>query len=205
MSVQRSQRRDELVAQARSLVDAVALTAIDDELMVEVQQALFAAEVRLRSAALPSVPRTQLAEAVGATSYSWQWANPGYPEVSMTFDGTEVIAAFDDGLGAVHEGPPGILHGGVAVMLLDAVISSLVQFHGIPALTASLITKFRAPTPINAPFYVRARLGRITDRRVHASGAIVVDGVDAVRAEGSFAPVDSWTGLKPATTNGHLP
>lgn len=182
--------RGELVAAARSLVEAVATTAVDDEDLRAAASRLAAVDDQLRARRLPAVPRTQFADAVGSARYTWQAANPGLPQIDMVFEGMQGSARFDRGLSAVFAGPPGLLHGGVASMLLDAVLASLVQFHGIPSVTASLTTDFRGPTPIDTPFEIRAQLDDVGDRKVRVSGALVVDGVESVQAHGLWIRVD---------------
>lgn len=182
--------RADLVAAARSLVEAVAMTDLDDDGMRAAATRLTSLDSELRAERLPSVPRTAFADAVGEPQYTWQWANPGLPRIDMTFEGRQGTARFDRGLSAVYAGPPGLLHGGVASMLLDAVLASLVQFHGIPSVTASLTTDFRGPTPVDTPFEIRAQLDDVGDRKIQVSGALVVDGVEAVQARGLWIRVD---------------
>lgn len=182
--------RAELVAAARSLIESVATTDLDDDGLRAAASRLTAVDDQLREQRLPAVPRTEFVDAVGSPQYTWQAANPGLPQIDMVFEGDRGSARFEHGLSAVFAGPPGLLHGGVASMLLDAVLASLVQFHGIPSVTASLTTDFRGPTPVDTPFEIWAQLDEVGDRKVRVSGALVVDGVESVQAHGLWIRVD---------------
>jgi acyl-coenzyme A thioesterase PaaI-like protein len=60
--------------------------------------------------------------------------------------------------GAVFEGYPGLLHGGVAAALLDGAMTNCLFAHGIVALTAELTVRYREPVDIRGKMTVRASL-----------------------------------------------
>jgi acyl-coenzyme A thioesterase PaaI-like protein len=86
----------------------------------------------------------------------------------------------------IHEGPPGGVHGGFVAALLDQLLGAANIAYGVGAMTAELIIRYRKPTPIGVPLTLQARTDSIDDRRVHASGEILADGVVTAEARGLF-------------------
>jgi len=181
--------RRSLVEAVRELAAATALTDLDD---AELERA--AASVRGLNAALgrrrrDDIPRTPYDEAVGATHYGWHLDNPALPGLAMVFEDGRASAELPDGLGVVYAGPPGRLHGGVGALLLDVLLSSLVQHHGIPAVTASLTLDYRAATPLDTPLRITGDIVARDGRKVDAVGALWCGGVRTVEARGLFVQV----------------
>jgi acyl-coenzyme A thioesterase PaaI-like protein len=87
---------------------------------------------------------------------------------------------------AIHEGPPGVLHGGWVATLLDQLLGHANAAAGVGGFTAELTVRYRKPTPYGVPLTVRARTDSVDGRRVHASGEIVADGVVTAEARGLF-------------------
>ncbi len=58
----------------------------------------------------------------------------------------------------IYQGYPGLLHGGITSMLLDAAMTNCLFSQGKAALTARLIVRFRLPVAIEATAVVRAWL-----------------------------------------------
>ena len=86
--------------------------------------------------------------------------NPANPaglgtEFTLQPDGS-VTAEFLGG--AVFEGYPGLLHGGVTAALLDGAMTNCLFAHGIEALTAELTVRYRHPVDVRGSIAVRARL-----------------------------------------------
>lgn len=55
---------------------------------------------------------------------------------------------FDVELGALHEGPPGLVHGGVSALVLDQVLGEAAAVGGGPGMTGRLTLRYRRPTPL---------------------------------------------------------
>ena len=73
---------------------------------------------------------------------------------------------------AEHCGWPGLLHGGVALALMDEALAWSLYFQGLFGVTARIETRFRQPIPIGAKLMIRAWT---LDRRrqiVHARAEI---------------------------------
>lgn len=92
-------------------------------------------------------------------------------------------------LQAVHEGPPGMLHGGFGAALLDAVLGVLVMAEVRPAVTAELTLSFHHPTPLDETIQVNGRIVEVRPRTIFAEGTITANGVVTVSARGRFVPV----------------
>lgn len=88
--------------------------------------------------------------------------------------------------GALHEGPPGLLHGGIAAHILDAFLGSLVQAQGRPGYTARLDLAFRAPTLLHRPIVIEGEMTPTQGRKMRAHGWISQDGRRTVEADGLF-------------------
>jgi acyl-coenzyme A thioesterase PaaI-like protein len=98
-----------------------------------------------------------------------------------------------------HEGPPGIVHGGIVATVLDEAMAWLATLLGAetgPAVTASLTVKLRSPLRIrDAPFLVEAHHVRTSGRRHLCSGRITDrEGRPFATGEGLFltVPLDDW-------------
>lgn len=122
---------------------------------------------------------------MGQREYTWQLDNPAHPGLQVRFDDQGAVAELP-GLGHLYEGPEGLVHGGVAAMLMDAVLSSLVQFHGVESVTASLTLNYRRPTPLDLPLTLTARLVEIGERKVIAAGEVRCAGETTIEASGIF-------------------
>jgi acyl-coenzyme A thioesterase PaaI-like protein len=86
----------------------------------------------------------------------------------------------------IHEGPPGVVHGGLVAALLDQLLGHANAAAGVGGMTAELTVRYHRPTPYSVPLVVRARHDGVDGRRIHASGEIVADGVVTARAHGLF-------------------
>jgi acyl-coenzyme A thioesterase PaaI-like protein len=58
----------------------------------------------------------------------------------------------------IYQGYPGLLHGGITSMLLDAAMTNCLFAHGRVAVTARLIVRFLLPVAINRTAIIRAWL-----------------------------------------------
>ena len=117
--------------------------------------------------------------------------NPIGLHLHFDYDGEYVWTSFTPA--EVHQGYPGIMHGGIAYAILDEVIGRTAIAHDLWVVTAKMGIRYRQPVPLDQP--LRAR-GEILDRKrrmVTARGEILLaDGSVAVEALGTFveAPPD---------------
>ena len=103
----------------------------------------------------------------------------------------ELLARFT--AGAIHQGYPGRLHGGLATGILDETMGRAINTpnaEGEPTtwgVAVELSTRFRQPVPLGVELTARGRITRRRRRLFDGSGEIYLpDGSVAVSAEGRF-------------------
>ncbi|HWU32430.1 MAG TPA: PaaI family thioesterase [Marmoricola sp.] len=173
--------RDRLVRATRRLAAAVGRTDVDAEAMRLTAQQIEELVPPLEEQAYDRVPRTPFDAAVGADEYAWQVHNPAMPGIRMRFVDGEARAELAS-LSHLYEGPEGYVHGGVSAMLMDCMLSSVVQYHGFRAVTASLTTDYRRPTPLGRPLTLTGRVVEISERKAMTSGELICDGLVRIEA-----------------------
>jgi uncharacterized protein (TIGR00369 family) len=92
-------------------------------------------------------------------------------------------------LGKPHEGPPGLVHGGVVATLLDHVLARAVRAAGRGGLTATLTVTYRRPVRLGVPLLATAETGEVDGRRTTARARLVAEddqGTTLAEAEGLF-------------------
>lgn len=96
-------------------------------------------------------------------------------------------------VGELHQGAPGLAHGGLLSAALDEVLGSLNWLVGVPAVTGRLECDFRSPVPVGTTLYITAEIMGIEGRKVYTKAVArmnQVDGPIAVEACGLFIQVD---------------
>jgi acyl-coenzyme A thioesterase PaaI-like protein len=111
-------------------------------------------------------------------------AHPIAPQLHTT--ATEDGVAGTVVLGASYEGGPGLAHGGVLSLLFDHAMGQALFTAGYAAMTVSLEVRYRAPTPLETPLAVSARLDRVDGRKLFVAGQIAVGGRVTAEAQGVF-------------------
>lgn len=102
------------------------------------------------------------------------------------------LRAVDDGLegavafSAAHEVHPGVVHEGVAAMVLDVALADANVRAGVPGMTAQLTVRFHRPIPTSRDLTVKALHDRIDGRKAFAEGEMWDGGDLCVSAEGLF-------------------
>jgi acyl-coenzyme A thioesterase PaaI-like protein len=110
--------------------------------------------------------------------------NPIAPPLAMQRDPAGRAWA-DFHLGAAYEGPPGLVHGGVAALVLDQVLGEAAGAGGKPGMTGTLTLRYRRATPLGA-LHCEARIDRVEGIKTYAVGHLAdAEGV-TVEAEGVF-------------------
>lgn len=114
------------------------------------------------------------------------------PLRTRTTDDGRVTA--DVVLGAAYEGPPGLMHGGVAALLLDQVMgeAAAVETHE-PTFTGTLTFRYLRPSMLG-PLHITARLVSREGRKRIVHGAVRDADGDTVTAEGVFIVPRGWDG-----------
>jgi uncharacterized protein (TIGR00369 family) len=91
--------------------------------------------------------------------------------------------------GKTHEGPPGLVHGGVVATVLDHVLARAVRAAGRGGLTATLTVSYRRPVQLGVPLVATAEMGATEGRRTTATARLVAaddPGTTLAEAEGLF-------------------
>lgn len=178
-----------LAARVRELAEATVLTGADAAEAAAVADEIAALTARLtaeRRGAPPFVtPGERRMDRQIANPVSGP-LNPFAPPIGLDVTSDGVVRG-EFTLGAVYEGPPSYVHGGVSAMVLDQALGMAAAATGTPGMTATLETRYRRPTPLGVPLKVEAKASRVEGRKVYASGTIsVTDGRVTVEATAMF-------------------
>lgn len=177
------------LAQAvRDLVDATIRTEVDGAEIAAVQTEVAALTDRLRARQIEGSYGVRVGPD-GRRTRTWGNAVVGLrnavaPPLVMAHD-PEGRAWSDFTLGAAYEGPPGLVHGGVAAMILDQVLGEAAGAGGRPGMTGTLTVRYRRPTPLG-PLRAEAHIERHDAHKTFVEGAISDAGGVTVEAEGLF-------------------
>ncbi|GJF31938.1 thioesterase [Kitasatospora sp. NE20-6] len=101
----------------------------------------------------------------------------------------------------VHQGAPGLAHGGVLTTAMDEALGTLSWLLHAPAVTGRLETDFVRPVPVDADLHIHARVTGVHGRKVYSAAEGRIGGPDgpvAVRAQALFVQVK----LEHFTTHG---
>ncbi|CCG02127.1 PaaI family thioesterase [Blastococcus saxobsidens] len=186
---QRAVRRDavgDLGAALRDLVDAAVRTEVPLEELADVAGAVreLAGRLRADGRGLHDIASVDDPE-IGERWYSPVYG-PGNPvappmHASSTPEGRATGRVT---LGKTHEGPPGLVHGGVVATMLDHVLARAVRAAGRGGLTATLTVTYRRPVHLGVPLLATAQLGTTEGRRTTATARLVAeDDPDTTLAE----------------------
>ncbi len=175
----------------RDLVDAAVRTEVPvAELAAVTAEALALAErLRAQTRGLHDIATVDDPE-VGERWYSPVYGpgNPVAPPLVAT-DSADGRATGRVTLGKPHEGPPGLVHGGVVATLLDHVLARAVRAGGRGGLTATLTVTYRRPVQLGVPLVATAETGEVDGRRTTARARLVAEddpGTTLAEAEGLF-------------------
>ena len=114
--------------------------------------------------------------------------NPVAPPVVAT-DSPDGRAVGRVTLGKPHEGPPGLVHGGVVATVLDHVLARAVRAAGRGGLTATITVTYRRPVSLGVPLVATAEIGTSDGRRTTATARLTTEddpGTTLATAEGLF-------------------
>lgn len=173
----------------RGLVDAGLRTVVDDDEVRAVQAEVEALTARLRARQIEGAYGVRFS----AEGRGRSWGNsvvglrnaiapPLRIEHHPDRDG-RVWSDFH--LGAVYEGPPGLVHGGVSAMVLDQLLGESAGAGGRPGMTATLTLTYKQGTPLG-DLRGEAWIERAEDHKTWARGRLVGPEGTTVEAEGLF-------------------
>jgi uncharacterized protein (TIGR00369 family) len=191
---ERTARRDAvgaLGAALRDVVDAAVRTevSIEDLAAATVAARELAERLRAEGRDLHQVARVDDPD-VGERWYSPVYGpgNPVAPPMAATQTG-DGRAEGRVTLGKPHEGPPGLVHGGVVATLLDHLLARAVRAAGRGGLTATLTVRYRRPVRLGVPLLATAEIDTADGRRTTARARLVEEndpGTTLAEAEGLF-------------------
>ncbi len=96
--------------------------------------------------------------------------NPIGLKLEFRRDGNGVAAEFIPG--KLHQGWPGILHGGIITCLLDEAMSYAAYFTGRSCLTAKMEIEIKRPAPLDQPLVITAAVTRHTRRLIETEARV---------------------------------
>ena len=191
---QRTARRvavGELGDALRELVDAAVRTEVPESELAAVAVATRELAARLRASGreLHEIARVDDPE-TGERWYSPVYG-PGSPVAPplVAGDTPDGRATGRVTVGKPHEGPPGLVHGGVVATLLDHVLARALRAAGRGGLTATLTVRYRRPVHLGVPLLLTAEMGETHGRRTTATARLVAEDAPEVvlaEAEGLF-------------------
>jgi uncharacterized protein (TIGR00369 family) len=181
----------ELGTALRELVDAAVRTEVPLESLTAATQAAreLAASLGAETRGLHDIASVDDPE-IGERWYSPVYGpgNPVAPPMAAT-DSPDGRATGRVTIGKTHEGPPGLVHGGVVATLLDHVLARAVRAAGRGGLTATLTVTYRRPVQLGVPLVATAEIGTTDGRRTTATARLVAEDDPATtlaEAEGLF-------------------
>ncbi len=89
-----------------------------------------------------------------------------------------------------HEGWEGVVHGGILTALMDEAMVKLAAHLGMPAVSAELTVKFKAPARSGEEVTIRGRITGSGHRLVLAEAEVVRGAVAVAEAKGKLLRVE---------------
>ena len=96
--------------------------------------------------------------------------NPIGLKLSFTRDGDSLRAEFKPD--TVHQGWPGVVHGGILTCLLDEAMSYAAYHEGATCLTASMQIRLRQPAMVEEPLVITASVVRNRKKLIETAARI---------------------------------
>lgn len=174
---------------ARSLARALIRTRVGADELALVAKELEELTARLEADADPGPVGVRF----NHEGRSWEWGNAAVGQRNVAAAPLECWFV-DDGLDVAgravlderHEGPPGLVHGGVSALLLDQVMGKTASAHHTQfTFTGTLTMRYRQPLGMG-PVELFGRISRQEGRKVWVEATIGNPGSVAVEAEGIF-------------------
>ena len=98
-------------------------------------------------------------------------ANPEGLHVEFEVEGTLVTGRFTPR--KVHQGFPGLAHGGIAASVMDEAMGWAMNAAGAWAMTARMEVRYRRPLPLDSEVTVTAQVTRDRGRRLEAEARLI--------------------------------
>lgn len=177
----------------RGLVDATIRTTVPHERIRAVEASVRALTDELRESRLSG----PFGIRYNAEGRSWNWGNAAVGIANAIAPPMELLDRPGGGLraeltlGAAYEGPPGMVHGGVTMLLLDHLMGETgSDGHRRITMTGTLTGRYLRPTPLG-PVVVEGWIAREEGRKVYVEATLGTPDEVTVEAHGIFV-VPSW-------------
>jgi predicted thioesterase len=115
-------------------------------------------------------------------------SNPFAPPMKLSMQGDKAVGRV--AFGAIYEGVPGHLHGGMVAAALDETLGYLAVNNDIGGLTAVLTVRYRAPTPLETDLTIEASVVRTDGRKAFVEARIMAGDAITAEAEAVFVAID---------------
>ena len=99
-------------------------------------------------------------------------SNPIGMKLHFTKDGDTLSAEFTPD--KMHQGWPGLLHGGILACLLDEVMSNVAYATGNTCVTASIEIRQRQPVKVEVPLVITAWITRHRKKLIETAGKVTL-------------------------------
>ena len=177
-----------LAESVRDLADASLRTTVPAEVVAEVQTEIERLTARLRKEQIPGafgVSMSSQGTVRGHGNAVVGLRNPVAPPLKIEHsDEGRAWSSFR--LGPLYEGPPGMVHGGVAALVLDQILGEAAAAGGSPGMTGTLQLRYVQATPLGE-CSAEAWIDRVEGAKTFAKAELRrSDGETTVQAEGIF-------------------
>jgi acyl-coenzyme A thioesterase PaaI-like protein len=173
----------------RRLNQATLRTTVDHDTVDEVRRQVEELTARLEKSMIPDnfgVSFTKGGRIRGYGNAVVGLRNPNAVPVKVVQDKVNGRATAEFELNALHEGPPGQVHGGVVALVLDQVFGEAAAAGGAPGMTGTLTLRYALNTPLG-PCSAAAWVDRRDGIKTIVKGELCrADGTVTVTAEGIF-------------------
>lgn len=181
----------ELVVSTRELMLAVGTTELPSEELDSLRGEVDALAAKIGAARRAHVVRAGFEAPARAKVDGKVWHsfanNPFAIPMDLVFEDRTARATLR--ANALHEGPPGCLHGGLAAHVMDCILGTMIQANGYRARTGTLDIRYVRPTPLDAPLELFGEIERSSGRKHFARGTIRHNGEVTVEATALFVEV----------------
>ncbi|HNM96658.1 MAG TPA: PaaI family thioesterase [Marmoricola sp.] len=140
-----------LADSVRRLADASLRTTIDPDRVVRLQAIIDEVTDELAADQIPGsfgVALTASGEVRGDGNAVVGLRNPIAVPLHVQRDPSRGRVEAQFHLGALYEGPPTCVHGGVVALILDQLSGEAASAGGAPGMTGTLTVRYRQPTPL---------------------------------------------------------
>jgi acyl-coenzyme A thioesterase PaaI-like protein len=173
----------------RRLNEATLRTTVDHDTVDDVRRQVEELTGRLEKSMIPGnfgVAITKSGRVRGYGNAVVGLRNPHAVPLQIVQDREAGRASAEFELNALHEGPPGQVHGGVVALVLDQVFGEAAAAGGTPGMTGTLTLRYQLNTPLG-PCSAAAWVDRRDGIKTIVKGEMRrADGTVTVTGEGIF-------------------